>query len=150
MYAREYLEAAITLDQAMCSRKLYPHVSKIPAYFLLTHALELTLKAYLRHAGLTVEQLGSKDLGHDLVALYAKTRKLGLDALYELTAQDAQSFGELVAANEFHKLRYIQTGPAVHPFWEFVEPLAVRLHQAVAPFVGYTSLNIAYPAAAAQ
>jgi hypothetical protein len=148
-YAMEYLEAAITVDQTMGLRKEYALVSPIPAYFLLTHALELTLKAYLRHAGLTVEQLGSKDLGHDLAALYAKARELGLDALHVLTAEDAEAFDMLVVVNEFHQLRYIQTGFKTFPFWAVVEPLAVRLHQAVAPLVGYKSLNIAYPAAAA-
>lgn len=146
----EYLEAAIVVDQEMGSRKEYAHVSPIPAYFLLTHGLELTLKAYLRHTGLTVEQLGARELGHDLAALYAKSRELGLDAKHLLTAEDTQAFDMLVAVNEFHQLRYIQTGFKTFPFWSVAEPLAVRLHQAVAPLVGYKSLNIAYPAAASE
>lgn len=148
-YAMEYLEAAIVVDQKMGERKEYAYVSPIPAYFLLTHALELTFKAYLRHAGLTVEQLGTRELGHDLAALYAKARELGLDALYVLTAEDVQAFDMLVAVNEYHQLRYIQTGFKTFPSWSITEPLAVRLHQAVAPTVGYKSLSISYLAAAA-
>lgn len=115
-YAKEYLEAAIVVDQQMGSRKEHARVSPIPAYFLLTHALELTLKAYLRHAGMSVEQLGARDLGHDLGALYAKARELGLDAVHQMTADDAQAFDMLVAVNEFHQLRYIQTGFKTFPY----------------------------------
>ena len=39
--------------------------------FLLSHGIELTVKAYLRHSGLTVEELGK--IGHDLQALYAQS-----------------------------------------------------------------------------
>lgn len=103
-YAKEYLEAAIVVDQEMGSKKEHVTISPIPAYFLLTHGIELTLKAYLRHAGLTVEQLGARELGHDLRALYTKARELGLDDLYKLTAEDAEAFELLVAVNEFHQL----------------------------------------------
>lgn len=145
-YAKEYLEAAIVVDQEMGKGKKYATISPIPAYFLLTHGIELTLKSYLRHAGLSVEDL--LKVGHDLKSLYAKARELGLDALYQMTAEDAEAFELLVEVNEFHQLRYIKTGFKTFPLWEVAEPIAVRLHQAVAPKVGYESLTIAYPAAA--
>lgn len=148
-YAKEYLAAAIVVDQEMGKGKVYAHVSPMPAYFLLTHGIELTLKAYLRHMGLTVEQLGARDLGHNLKALYARACELGLNDLYQLTAEDVEAFDLLVAVNEFHQLRYIQTGFKTFPFWSVAEPFAVRLHQAVAPKVGFESLTISYPAAAA-
>ena len=147
-YAKEYLEAAIVVDREMGKGKPFLLVSPVPAYFLLTHGIELTLKAYLRHAGLTVEQLGARDLGHGLKALYAKARELGLDDLYQMTAEDTEALELLVAVNEFHQLRYIQTGVATFPLWGVAEPLAVRLHQAVAPKVGYESLSVRYPAIA--
>jgi hypothetical protein len=145
-YAKEYIEAAIVVDQGMGDRKEYATISPIPAYFLLTHGLELTFKAYLRYAGLTVEELGK--IGHDLKALYARARELGLDDLYKLTAADTEAFELLVAVNVFHQLRYIETGFKRFPLWSAVEPLGVLLHQAVAPKVGYESLKISYPAAA--
>lgn len=119
----------------------------MPAYFLLTHGIELTLKAYLRHAGLSVEEL--QKVGHDLDTLYSKACELKLTDLHQLTAEDAEAFNLLVTINQFHQLRYIQTGPKTFPLWSIAEPLAVRLHQAVAPAMGYESLNISYPAAAA-
>ena len=100
-YAKEYLEAAIVVDQEMGKRAAFIRVSPIPAYFLLTHGIELTLKAYLRFAGLAVEQLGARDLGHDLKALYAKACELGLGDLYQMTAEDAEALELLAAVNEF-------------------------------------------------
>lgn len=147
-YAKEYLEAAIAVNQAMGTKKKHATVSPVPAYFLLSHGIELTFKAYLRHSGLTVEELGK--IGHDLPALYARSRKLGLDNLYQLTADDTNAFELLVAVNVFHQLRYIETGFKTFPLWIDVEPLAVQLHQAVAPKVGFESLKISYPAAATQ
>jgi hypothetical protein len=144
-YAKEYLEAAIVVDQEMSKEKAYARISPMPAYFLLAHGIDLTLKAYLRHVGLTVEDL--RKAGHDLKALHAKACELGLEDLHKLTAQDVEAFDLLVAANEFHQLRYIQTGAKTFPLWGAAEPLAVRLHQAIGPAVGYESLTIKYPSA---
>jgi hypothetical protein len=148
-YAKEYLEAAIVVDKEMGKKATFARVSPMPAYFLLTHGIELTLKSYLRHGGLTVEQLGARDLGHNLKALLARACELGLTHLYQLTAEDCEAFELLVALNEFHQLRYIQSGFKTFPLWNVAEPFAVRLHQAVAPKVGYESLTISYSAAAA-
>lgn len=148
-YARDYLEAALVVDEHLGKRPHYLRVAPIPAYFLLTHALELTLKAYLRAAGLTVEQLSYRPLGHDLRALYSKARDLGLPALYELTEEDSSALHLLAELNEGHQLRYIETGAKTFPSWAIAEPFVVRLHQAVAPTVGVQSLTVSYPATAA-
>lgn len=148
-YALEYLEAALVVDEHLGQRPKYVHVSPIPAYFLLTHALELTLKAFLRGKGLSVDEISSRALGHDLLALHTKALELGLPELYQLTEEDASALQLLADLNERHQLRYIETGAKTFPSWAIAEPLAVRLHQAVAPFVGLESLTVAYPAAAA-
>jgi hypothetical protein len=145
-YAKEYLEAAIVVDQEMGKKRAYAYISPMPAYFLLTHGVELTLKAYLRYAGLTVEDI--KKVGHDLKVLYAKACELGLAELFQLTAAESEAFDLLVEVNEFHQLRYIQTGPKTFPLWSAIEPLAIRLHQTVAPMVGFESLTRTYPASA--
>lgn len=142
-YAKEYLEAAIVVDQELGVKRSPFYISPIPAYFLLTHAIELTLKAYLRGAGLSVRQL--QGVGHDLDALLAKANELGLGDCHTFTAEDNEAFAFLVAANSHHRFRYIQTGETRLPFWSVAEPLAVRLHQSVAPKVGYESLTISYP-----
>jgi len=148
-YARDYLEAALVVDEHLGKRPRYLRVAPIPAYFLLTHALELTLKAYLRAGGLTVEELSARPLGHDLRALYSKACDLGLPALYQLTEEDSSALHLLAELNEGHQLRYVEAGAKTFPSWAIAEPFVVRLHQAVAPTIGLESLAIAYPAVAA-
>lgn len=51
---------------------------------------------------------------------------------------------EWLGLNDGHGLRYIRTGMKQFPLWSIVEPLAVRLHQVVAPMVGYRSFLMTY------
>jgi hypothetical protein len=46
--------------------------------------------------------------------------------------------------NQFQGLRYIKAGAKVFPSWAIVEPLAVRLHQAVAPLAGFKTFHKSY------
>ena len=50
----------------------------------------------------------------------------------------------LVGLNDRHGLRYIRIGMKQFPLWSIVESLAVRLHQAVAPAVGYRPFERRY------
>jgi len=83
-----------------------------------------------------------------LDALYARACELGLGDLYQMTPEDTGALELLAAVNEFHPLRYLQTGLKTFPVWGVAEPFAVRLHQAVATKVGYESLTAANPAIA--
>lgn len=145
-YAYEYLEAAMVVDEHCGAAPQYSHISPTPAYYLLSHSVELTLKSYLRHCGITVKQLSSREYGHDLNASYQKAKELGLQNLFHPTEDDTRALAMLVAINESHELRYIRTGLKEFPSWAIVEPFAVRLHQAVSPHVGYKSFTTAYPA----
>jgi hypothetical protein len=134
-YAKLYIESARVVDEVLGAGEEYALISPIPAYFLITHGLELTLKAYLRHQGLSVEQI--MEVGHDLKALHNKACELGLNDLYQLTADDSSAFNLLIELNKNHQLRYIQTGFKTFPSWAIVEPFARRLHEAVSPKVGF-------------
>lgn len=149
-FAKDYIDAAIVVDHAMGKGSEFAHASTMPAYFLLTHGLELTLKAFLRHKGLKVEQFRAHDLGHDLKALYAKACELGINEMYQLTTADEKAFDLLVTINVSQQLRYIQTGLKEFPSWEIAAPFVVRIHQAVSPKVGFRSLTQSYPAAASE
>ena len=46
---------------------------------LYCRSIELALKAFLLAKGLTKKELKSRKLGHDLVALSGKAKKMGLD-----------------------------------------------------------------------
>ncbi|KVF71609.1 hypothetical protein WS75_21825 [Burkholderia sp. FL-7-2-10-S1-D7] len=143
-YAYEYIAAAMVLDRTHAEKHPGEQISPIPAYFLAHHGIELTLKAYLRQHGTTVRELGSKKYGHDLHACYRAAKQLDLLRIFDEKQADRNAMELLAGLNDRHGLRYIRTGMKQFPLWSIVEPLAVRLHQAVAPVVGYYSFTKAY------
>ena len=140
-YAFEYIEAAILVE---CNDQTPTHISPIPAYFLALHGIELTLKSFLRHRGLTAKELRGPKYGHDLHACNKKAKELGLHSVFNEFPSDDKAMRLLVALNEHQGLSYIKTGMKHFPLWSTVEPLAVRLHQSVALEVGYKSFNKTY------
>ncbi|OAK58254.1 hypothetical protein A3K87_29055 [Variovorax paradoxus] len=145
-YAFEYIQAARLVDEDAEKRLTPRATSPIPAYFLAYHGIELSLKAYLRHRGLSPRALASKAYGHDLHSCYRKAKELGLLTVFKEHPDDKQALSLLADLNVNHGLRYIKTGAKVFPSWSIVDPLAVRLHQAVAPLVGFHSFTHSYPA----
>ncbi|WP_250504282.1 hypothetical protein [Caballeronia sp. AZ7_KS35] len=143
-FAFEYIDAAITVDKNEAEKSPNNAISPTPAYFLAYHGIELTLKAYLRHKGFTLRELRSGKYGHDLHACYRQAKQLKLRDIFKETQDDINAMELLVALNVDHGLRYIQTGYKQFPLWSIVEPLAVRMHQAVAPLVGYRSFSKTY------
>lgn len=107
----------------------------------LFHAIELTLKSYLRLNRLTVEQLSQKKYGHNLHACYRKAKEFGLLELFNEHPNDVIVLDMLIGLNEKHGLRYIRIGTKQFPLWSIVKPFAVRLHQAVASKVGFRSFT---------
>jgi hypothetical protein len=145
-FAYEYIDAALLVDERHGQRKGFEHVSPVPAYFLAMHGIELTLKAFLRYKGVEPRALRSRELGHDIRACYRKAKELGLRDVFRMRADDLRAMILLLALNDFQGLRYIRTGYKRFPSWAIVEPFAVRLHQAVAPLVGYRSFSKIYQA----
>lgn len=140
-YAYEYIDAAMLVERSDSTPN---HISPIPAYFLALHGIELTLKSFLRHKGVTARELRGQKYGHDLHACHKKSKELGLLSIFNEQANDADAMHMLVGLNDHQGLRYIKTGMKHFPLWSLVEPLAVRLHQAVAIEVGYKSFNVTY------
>jgi hypothetical protein len=129
-YAHEYIAAA----QLVASSS--PNLPPMPAYHLASHGIELSLKAFLRHRGVSVRALRGPGLSHDLRALYRKSKELGLKQVFKVQAADLRTILVLEPLLEMHVFRYILTGVHQMPTWENMESFAVRLHQAVAVEVG--------------
>ena len=147
-YAFEYIEAALLVDEHDADARPGNQISPVPAYFLALHGIELTLKSYLRHQGVPLRELRSKKYGHDVHACYRKSKELGLLHRFSEQTADVDGLRLLIDLNNDHGLRYIKTGSKQFPLWSLVAPLAVRLHQAVAPLVGcktFTSAFGGYP-----
>ena len=139
-YAYDYLHAAMVVET---NDPTPSHISPVPAYFLALHGIELTLKAFLRHKEVSVKDLRKK-FGHDLRACHRKAKELGLQEVFKDLPVDGDAMRMLVGLNDQQGLRYIKTGMKHFPLWSIVEPLAVRLHQAVAPLVGFKSFDKSY------
>lgn len=73
-YAESYRDCADELRANPPRRLMFD----APIAFLYYHAAELYMKAWLRHAGVPLERLWSKELGHDLRALKDECISLGL------------------------------------------------------------------------
>jgi hypothetical protein len=145
-YAYEYIDAARIVDDAKVDDPEFMHLSPVPAYFLAFHGIELSLKAFLRHKGMTARELRGKTYGHDVLACLRKAKEMGLGAVYKLTPEDDEALRLLFAMNHHQGLRYIKTGVKQYPYWSIVEPFAVKLHQSVARVLkGRTFDNVAYP-----
>lgn len=141
-YAYEYIQAARLVDKELGKHHIHDFVSPIPAYFLALHGIELTLKAYLRHHGFTLNELSSKKYGHNIHKCYRKAKELGLLSLFKESERDLSAIELLMSINQNMGLRYIQTGYKTYPSWSIIEPLAVRLHQAISPLLGYKTFDV--------
>jgi hypothetical protein len=146
-YAFEYINAALLVDEHHGARPEQGFASPIPAYFLALHGIELTLKAFLRFHGVSVQKLGTHEYGHDIRACYRKAKEFGLRDVYAMKADDLRAMLLLIALNERNALRYIRTGLYRYPAWSVVEPLAVGMHKAVASVVGARTFTRVYGAA---
>jgi hypothetical protein len=93
---------------------------------------------------MTLAELRSPEVGHDLRQLFRKSKAYGLLDIFRMMASDMRVLLLLVQMNEYQGLRYIRSGAKVFPEWQIVEPFAVRLHQAVAPVVGMRSFDNVY------
>ena len=141
-YAYEYIEAARLVDKELGKQHKHVLISPIPAYFLALHGIELTLKSYLRHHGISPNKLSNK-YGHNIRKCYIKAKEdFGLLDIFKENENDLSAIELLIQLNQNMGLRYIQTGAKTFPSWAIVEPLAVRLHQAIAPTVGYKTFDV--------
>jgi hypothetical protein len=142
-FAYEYIECSIIVDQSAEYGNLTDRASRFPAYFLACHGIELIYKAYLIYMNIPYSHLYNK-IGHDLTKCLLMSKEQGLDMNY--SANDLSALELLTELNKENQFRYIKTGQKQIPYWSVVEPLAVRLHQAVAKKVGARTFDIFYPA----
>lgn len=134
-YAFEYIEAALVVDDRMGQRKEFQVIAPIPALYLAGHGIELSLKAYLRHHGVSVRKL--QKLGHDLDRCYRRAIELGLHNVIKPHGAEEGALDLLNGLYAAKELEYIRTGMKHFPTFALVSRLAVTLHNAIAPHVGF-------------
>jgi hypothetical protein len=108
-YAEAYWSSAIALQKAEVKNCVH---WDSPVRFLYYHAIELYLKAFLRHKMLTLDEL--KKLGHPSPRLTARAEQLGL----VFDDEDKEVFATMFEKNIVNRSRYIQTGSGTWPTLE--------------------------------
>lgn len=105
----------------------------MPIYYLYRHALELTLKAFLRTKGVSGQRLASRAFGHQLQVSWDACVAEGLrsDPITDAFIADAiLLLDPFATAYEF---RYLKVGPATLPVLGAVESAVSDLMAIVKP-----------------
>lgn len=127
-YAKEFLDTAIYLA------KNPKYSFKSPTYYLASHAIELSLKAYLMANDISLQQLKS-EYGHDLAKLYEKSKEFGFNRQMEQLGSDPESFAHVIdLINPYYcskEFEYIKTGFQTLPTIEILIKSAKALIKTV-------------------
>lgn len=134
-YAREYYDAAIAADNAIGHRDGYEIVAPAPVMFLIAHAIELALKAYLRWNGVDTDDL--KKVGHNLEACWTASCKHGVIEHVTLSTEEIGILGLISDLHSSTELRYIQTGYKRFPVFGPLQQMSAKILDTICPLVGY-------------
>jgi len=130
--AESFIQTAVHAHEALDARDLRLRF-EMPVYYLYSHAMELTLKGFLRAKGMTATEVKSRKLGHNLLVIWEAciARGLTLNPLARAIIADVlRLLDPYATAYEF---RYVQTGHKVLPVLDEVRRAAEMLHAAVGP-----------------
>lgn len=100
------------VDAAMVVKHQYRRpgpISPTPAYFLAMHGIELTLKAFLRHYGVSVREVRDRRLATTCTPATARAKELGLKAMFKEQPSDAKALQMLIELNRNQGLRHIKS-----------------------------------------
>lgn len=98
-----------------------------PAYYLIGHSIELSLKAFLLRKGIPVSELKSRKYGHDVEVLLKEARRRRLGAYVKLSQKDVGVLYLLSYEYVAKKYEYLESGTYHLPDISFVQDIASRL-----------------------
>ncbi len=133
--AESFMRAALHAHQAADAKTLRLSF-EVPIYYLYSHAIELTLKAYLRAKGVTSAELKkTQKWGHDLFKLWNGCFRLGLvlDPVAQAAAAPVVKLLTPFAAS--YEFRYVKTGCKTLPTLDAVRTAVETLQFAIRPTV---------------
>jgi hypothetical protein len=132
-YAIEFYAAALATDDAIGAMDGYEITAPTPVNYLIGHAIELGLKAYLLHRGRSLADI--KFMGHRLCLAYNEARKDGLDAHFQPEAEDVSVLDALDTLYSDKQFEYIETGcktfPVFGPLQHFARELLLGVTRAI-------------------
>lgn len=137
-YSYEFLEAALAVSEKIGTRPGFEIVAPIPALYLVGHSIELSLKSYLLHHGVSLHELRSKrHIGHSLHKCLRKAKELGLLNHVKFSGQEEGAFEILDNLYSTKQLEYIVTGTKYFPIFSLIESFGAKLFNAVSDIVGF-------------
>ena len=127
-HAEQYLLAAEKVKKPAIPQKGKSRFKLIlPAYYLVGHSIELSLKSFLSAKGYSHSELRKQKYGHDLESLLSECtrRKLGR----EVNLSKIQVQGILLLNNTYcgKKFEYLEYGDFKLPEYSFVFAIARKL-----------------------
>lgn len=135
--ATEYLEAAERLLGSPGPELSYP------LFYLLTHAMELSLKAYLAARGISKRDLMGRKIGHDLLVLLSRCQELGIPTVCDLPLYTA-SLQEMGRNHDFrYPTSYILRPPPPQECVNIIRALLAGIKSVVAKANVEATVNFA-------
>ena len=135
-FATEFMEAALAANDKIGRRPWHEVIAPVPVMFLVGQAVELALKAYLLHKGVSLRAL-RRHYGHELRRSLKKSKELGLLSLLQITAEEQSVLELLDELYASKQLQYIVTGARTFPVFGPLERVALKLIHAIGPAVGF-------------
>ena len=132
----EYLRAAVLVQPPPASALEAMRLRlSFPAYFLVGHAIELSLKAFLLGRKVGVAELRSRKYGHNLEALLRESRRRQIGREVPLNMKEVQAvllLNECYCAKE---LEYVVVGLRTLPSYALIHAVASKLNKGLLPYV---------------
>ena len=134
--ASEYLAAATSvLPPPTTDLEAFRLKISFPAYFLVGHSIELSLKAFLLGRGATKDELRSRKFGHKLDALLSEARRRRLGSEVKLPQDETRAIVELNNCYSVKELEYAEVGYRRMPSYALVHRVAGRLCHGLQAYV---------------
>jgi hypothetical protein len=138
----DHLRLAEDFYQAFLDLPPRPPPQSWPRYFMLCHAIELALKAYLAFHGATHKALTERSLRHNLTELLTQATKKGLS----LSASAQADINLLQEAHEKYWHRYPkEDGKPVFTIDQFKRPARELLDSVTAALYGGAQSRSGHP-----
>ena len=136
-YAREFFDTALAADDEIGRRPGFEIIAPIPVMYLVGHSIELGLKAYLVHEGVSLDELPTKKYGHNLEKCFDAANQLGLSNIVQLEAGEIDAMKVLNELYSTKQLNYIVSGSKTFPVFGPIQSFCQKLLDGIGPYVGY-------------
>jgi len=137
-FADDYLCAALCVDKNIGQESGYEIFAPNPVFYLTGLSIELALKSFLLHNGISLNDLKAK-YRHDLIKLLDKSKEYDIEKIVKIDAHDASAllcFNKLFVGDDF---RYIKPGEKEVPMFGYLGSFNIRLVRSLCEKFGYKS-----------